>query len=222
MILLVGSSIIKITSLIQGGCFMWFRNKENDLENHLVDMYAAMKSSVMGLSKGEGQKMAREMLMLAKDKVKQYGFDKLPPNFGDYILQKEKEDSKFMNMNIKREDGVQDADIKWFWNMHPVERCMMEVDDENSRLAAFTHYSEAGMIPENAAKEMRKFHPMFGDPKDTQHAQGDDRPLPVELKDRINRWLEKNMSNPQAFKDRLSRYSTMNSFIRAEIKAGNI
>lgn len=201
---------------------MWFRNKESDLENQLVDMYGTMKSSVMGLSKGEAQKIARQMLLQAKEKVKQYGFDKLPLNFGDHILQKEKEDPKFMNMNVKRKDGVQDADIKWFWNMHPLERCMLEVDDEATRLTTYMHHSESGMSSENAAKEVRKFHPMFGNPEDTQHTQGDDRPLPVELKDRINRWVEKNMSNAQAFKDRLSHFSTMNSFIRAEIKAGNI
>lgn len=201
---------------------MWFKNKESDLENQLVDMYATMKSSVLGLSKGEGQKMAMQMLISAKAKVKQYGFDKLPQNFGDTILQKEKEDPKFMNMHVKRNDGVQDADIKWFWNMHPLERCMLEIDDETARLTAYMHHSESGMSGENAGKEVRKFHPMFGTPEDTQHTQGDDRPLPVELKDRINKWLEKNTTDPQAFKDRLSRYSTMNSFVRAEIKAGNI
>lgn len=201
---------------------MWFRNKESDLENQLVDMYGTMKSSVLGLSKGEAQKIARQMLLQAKEKLSSIGFDKLPLNFGDHILQKEKEDPKFMNMNVKRKDGVQDADIRWFWNMHPLERCMLEVDDETTRLTTYMHYSELGMSSENAAKEVRKFHPMFGNPEDTQHAQGDDRPLPAELKDRINRWVEKNMSNAQAFKDRLIHFSTMNSFIRAEIKAGNI
>ena len=99
---------------------------------------------------------------------------------------------------------------------------MLEVDDETTRLTTYMHHSELGMSSENAAKEVRKFHPMFGNPEDTQHAQGDDRPLPVELKDRINKWVEKNMSNAQAFKDRLSHFSTMNSFIRAEIKVGDI
>lgn len=201
---------------------MWFKSKESNLENQLVDMYSTMKSSVLGLSKGEGQKIARQMLISAKEKVKQYGFNKLPQNFGNHILQKEKEDPKVMNMNVKRKDGVQDVDIKWFWNMHPLERCMLEIDDETARLAAFTHHSESGMSPENAGKEVRKFFPMFGNPEDTQHTQGDDRPLPVELKDRVNKWQEKNMTNSQAFKDRLSHYSTMNSFVRAEIKAGNI
>ena len=80
---------------------MWFRNQERNLESQLVDIYGTMKSSVMGLSKSEAQKIARQMLLQAKEKVKQYGFDRLPPNFGDHILQKEKEDPKFMNMNVK-------------------------------------------------------------------------------------------------------------------------
>lgn len=46
---------------------MWVRNRESDLENHLVDMYGTMKSSVMGLPKGEAQKIARQMLSQAKE-----------------------------------------------------------------------------------------------------------------------------------------------------------
>lgn len=201
---------------------MWFGNKENDLENQLVDMYATMKSSVLGLSKGEGQKMAKQMLISAKEKVRQYGFDKLPQSFGDIILQKEKEDPKVMNMHVKRKDGVQDADIKWFWNMHPLERCMLEVDDEVTRLTAYTHYSQSGMSDENAGKEVRKFFPIFGNSENTQHTAGDDRPLPVELKNRINKWIQQKTLNAQMFKDQLSCFTTMNAYIRSEIRAGNI
>ena len=37
-----------------------------------------------------------------------------------------------------------------------------------------------------AAAHVRKIHPMYGDPDDTRHTAGDDRPLPYELKDRVN------------------------------------
>lgn len=201
---------------------MWFRNKDSELESQLVSLYATMKSSIMGISKAEAEKIAKDTLMLAKEKVKQYGFDRLPSNFGDFILQKEKGDPKFMKIDVKRKDGVKDADIKWFWNMHPLERCMMEVDDENTRLAAFMHYSQEGMSADDAADKLRKYNPIFGDPEDVKHAQGEDRPLPVELKDRINKWIQKNMPNAQAYKDRLQLHSSMNAFIRSEIKIGNI
>jgi hypothetical protein len=201
---------------------MWFKSKDSELEKHLLEIYADMKASLMGISNKEARQLASKLVMLAKERVKEYGFDRLPSNFGDYILQKEKEDPKFMKMNVKRRDGVRDADIKWFWNMHPLERCMLEVDDENTRLAAFMHHSQQGMSADDAANKLRKFNPIFGDPEDTKHVQGEDRPLPVELKDRINKWVQKNMPNAQAFKDELQRYSTMNTFIRVEIKKGNI
>lgn len=199
---------------------MWFGNRDSNLEKQLVEMYATMKSSLLGISKREAEKMASDMLMVAKQKGKESKQDKLLTNFGNFLLEQEQKDPTCMK--IKRQEGVQDADILWLWNMHPLERCMMEVDDENTRLAAYMQFCQEGMSSEDAANKVRKFHPFYGDPEDTRHTRGEDRLLPPELKDRINKWLQKNISNAQMFKDRLSSYSSMNAFVRAEIRIGNI
>lgn len=99
---------------------------------------------------------------------------------------------------------------------------MMEVDDENARLSAFMQYSQEGMSAADAANKLRKYNPIFGDPEDIKHTQVEDRPLPVELKDRINKWIQKNMPNAQAYKNKSQLHSSMNAFIRSEIKIGNI
>ena len=201
---------------------MWFGSKESELERQLIETYTNMKLSLLDISKSEAEKMTRDMLKTAKQKMKESGQDKLPSDFGSLVLQKEKENPAFMKMNIKRQEGVRDEDILWFWNMYPLERCVLEVDDENTRLATFTNHIEKGMSSEDAVKELRKFHPMLGNPEDTEYTKGDDRPLPPELKDRINKWLEKHMDNPEAFKNKLQQFKTMNAFIRSEIRQGNL
>lgn len=199
---------------------MWFINKDSMLEKQLVEMYATMKSSLLGISKREAEKMASDMLMVAKKRMKESKQDKLPPNFGNFLLEQERKDPTCMM--IKRQEGVQDEDILWLWNMHPLERCMMEVDDENARLAAFMKFCQEGMSSEDAAGKVKKLHPFYGVPEGTKHTNGDDRHLPPELKDRINKWINKHMRNQELFKNKLQQYSTMNAFIRAEIRSGNI
>jgi hypothetical protein len=71
-----------------------------------------------------------------------------------------------------------------------------------------------------AAKKVRKFHPMYGDPDDTMHTKGDDRPLPYELKNRINIYIEKRaQKDPDKYKKEIENSSTFNSLIRREINS---
>jgi hypothetical protein len=54
---------------------------------------------------------------------------------------------------------------------------------------------EDRLSEEEAAKEVKKYFPIFGDPDDTSTSSGDDRPLPCELKDRINIYIQKKGTN---------------------------
>ena len=64
---------------------------------------------------------------------------------------------------------------------------------------------------------------MYGDPDDTMHTKGNDRPLPYELKDRINIYVEKcKKKDPDKLKKDIENSSTFNSLIRNEIKNGNL
>ena len=69
----------------------------------------------------------------------------------------------------------------------------------------------------------RKYHPFFGDTNDSTHVSGDDRLLPEELKDRINKYIEKRMLNdPEEYKKDIENSSTFNALIRKEIREGNL
>ena len=94
--------------------------------------------------------------------------------------------------------------------------------DEFHRMSLFIHEVESGKTEEDADKAVRKYHPIFGDLKDETHGSGDNRPLPLELKDRINIFIEKQgIGNPE-FKKQIDSFTTFNALIRKEIRNGNI
>ncbi|MBL7131178.1 MAG: hypothetical protein ISS45_07240 [Candidatus Omnitrophica bacterium] len=74
-----------------------------------------------------------------------------------------------------------------------------------------------------AISKIKKAHPNFGDPDDTTHDAGDDRPLPFELKNRINIYIQKRfLSDPAEFKREIEQSLTFNALIRKEIRAGRL
>lgn len=76
---------------------------------------------------------------------------------------------------------------------------------------------------EEAAVKVRKSYPMYGDPEDTSNTSGEDRPLPYELKNRVNNYIEKKaLSDPEGMKTQLEQSSSFNALARDEIRKGNI
>ncbi len=147
----------------------------------------------------------------------------------------------------KRKDGVRDEDIREYWNLSTVERLMMDESDNfirgghyvNRVLELFGSTSRAGTpevfevfraakesaIGGEAVKSVWRHFPQytFGDPsirpeKPTWLTPAD-FPLPVELKNRINKWIAKEGAHVS---ERMEKYSTMNALIREEIRKGNL
>lgn len=108
--------------------------------------------------------------------------------------------------------------------MHDLERRMMLAVDNISRLALFKKLRQENGFDEKASAErVRKSFPIFGDPDDTIHTTGDDRPLPYELKNRVNIYVERRSLTDQVkFKREIEESSTVNVLIRKEIKNGNL
>ncbi|MBX4206600.1 hypothetical protein KW784_02335, partial [Candidatus Parcubacteria bacterium] len=79
-----------------------------------------------------------------------------------------------------------------------------------------------GKSIEESLDAVAKHHPVFGNPEDISHGQGDDRPLPEELKDRINIYVEKQGLGNSEFKKKIDSTSTFNALVRQEIRNGNI
>jgi len=206
-------------------------SKYTDSEKKLFELYFKTMSN-LGLSSTEIKKMVETMLDQAIAESQKEGTYYLPNNFGDIILENAESDNLTINkiaenlkqkISKKKVEGVKDKDIKWFWNLSDVERRMMLKQDDISKTALFIEQRENGKTADMAAAKVRKFHAMFGDIDDTSVTTGDDRPLPHELKDRINIYIIKQTNeNLEKYKSNIESATTFNSLIRKEIKAGNL
>lgn len=210
-----------------GGIFSkLFRRSLSPIEKSLEEHFVPMFEEMMGMPSVQAKQTFRDLFADAKQLSKAQGTLDLPTNFGDVLLEDETSDDEVKAMlSKKREEGVTNEDIKWWWNRHDLERAMMVKVDEFNKLALYIELTEEdGQPSKRAAHWMRKQHPYFGDPDDTTHTTGEDRPLPFELKDRINRYVEdRAQRDPKEFKTDIDiRSSTFNALVRREIKNGNL
>ncbi|MFA6428697.1 MAG: hypothetical protein WCW02_04140 [Candidatus Buchananbacteria bacterium] len=187
---------------------------ERQLEKHYIEMFI----NTVGLPPTEATKTVKDIIAKAKQIIKQTGEDKFPADIAERIISDPKMGPAY-ERRIK--EGVRDEDIRWWWNLQPLERHVMLQVDELHRMALFIEKMKEGKSAEEAAAIGRKYHPMFGDTNDTTHTSGDDRPLPEELKDRINIYIEKR-GKTEEFKQDIEKSTTLNALIRKEIKAGNL
>jgi len=106
--------------------------------------------------------------------------------------------------------------------MHDLEKRMMVEVDKWSGFALFSKLRENGLNEEEAGKRVKKSRPIFGDPDDA-HVTGEDRPLPHELRNRINIYVEKrSQADPEKLKKEIAESSSFNALIRKEIRKGNV
>jgi hypothetical protein len=192
---------------------------EKQIEKLYVQMYR-----MRGFSLWEARNTVRTMLEQAKKDAKKEGTESLPQNFGDILLEREATDEKIKSMLAKlRKDGVTDKDIKLWWNMQDLERRMIQQEDFMSRFALFLKLRKDGLDPEEAAKRVAKRFPIFGDPDDTTLGNGENRPLPYELKDRINVYIQKRGEiDPEEFKKAIEYSTSVNSLLRKATRRGKI
>lgn len=199
-------------------------SSQSDYERQLEDTHAQMFQSMMGIAASEARRTARDMIRDAKEELKRSGTADTPQDYGDQLLQRESTDPSVKEQFAgKRQEGVTDSDIRWWWNLPAIERVLIEKVDGLERYAICLKGSGEGHTPEQAAAALRKQHPMYGDPADTSEATGDDRPLPYELKDRVDAYIRKRFQNdPVTHKKDLAHSSTFNALIRKGIRSGQI
>lgn len=140
------------------------------------------------------------------------------------LLAREREDNEFAQIQRKiRREGVTDDDIRWFWNRHDIERRVMDEYRNFCGFVLFRKFREEGLDAASAVRAMRTFYPFFGDPEDTSHAEGEDRPLPYELVGRTDSYiLRRQLENEAAFTQELQKASSCNAFLRKEIAQGRL
>ncbi|TET09710.1 MAG: hypothetical protein E3J83_01755 [Candidatus Atribacteria bacterium] len=169
----------------------------------------------------QAKKLVTDFLKDSIREAKQDGTFNLPLNYGNILLKEEKEGSK--SLKPEREEGVTDKDILWYYNIHEVERRMLDKIDIFFRLALYEEYISNGLSKNEAVKKLFKFRPKWGNPRDTKHTSGYDRPLPPSLMDRVNRYIiKRSETDIGKFKLDCEQSSSLNALIRKEIKRENI
>lgn len=79
---------------------------------------------------------------------------------------------------------------------------------------------ETGDDDAAAAQTVFKSHPRYGDPQDTTDASGEDRPLPIVLKDRVNRYAISRAGDLAVFKRELQASTSFNAHVRGKLGIG--
>ena len=170
-------------------------------EQQLQELYVPMLQAMWGIPEREAKKTFSEVLERAKSKL----------------------DKKLMLEKRRVEGIIKNDDIRWWWNMSDLERQFMLEFDEVIIFAMFTKHRESGLNADVANQKVRKSFPFYGEPDDKRYANGNDRPLPCELKNRVNNYI-RNLTNADGslFQAELETYSSCNAMIRKEIIRGNL
>ncbi|VVB94707.1 Uncharacterised protein [uncultured archaeon] len=208
----------------------------------VIGMPHLPNDSMEGISSAEAKKMTEDMLDKAIEESKKGGTYYIPQNLGDIILGDAGSDNQTIKKiaesirqklpEIKKE-GVMEEDVRWWWNLNDIERRLILKQENIVKMGLFiselekSNESSKEKAGAKAAEKVRKFHPIYdpiyGEPDDTNHTTDDDKPLPCELKNRINIYIEKRArDNSEKYKNEIEESSTFNALIRKEIKAGNL
>jgi hypothetical protein len=206
------------------GIFSKLFGSSSDIEKQLEALYVPMFQMMMGMTLTQAKSTFHDLYKQAENEAKNEDSINLPMNLGDILLEKESIDEGIKSMLAKRrKEGVRDEDIRWWMNRHELERKMMTKVDELTGVALLIKLKKDGCSKDEIAMRIKKSRPIYGDPDDTSTSTGDDRPLPFELKDRINIYLEKrSRSDPDSYKKEIENSTSFNALIRKEIKNGKV
>ena len=94
-----------------------------ETEQRLEPQYVSFFRETMDMPEEVARDLFKAFVKEQKEAAQREGTDRLPDSFGDLLLDREKTDEKVQTAFApKRADGVADADIAFWWNMHDLER----------------------------------------------------------------------------------------------------
>jgi len=198
-------------------------SSEKDIEKRLEEQYTEILAEMMGMPEKEARETAQEMLAQAIKETKEEGTYDQPVGIGKRLLEKIKQNEAsgdaMQYYATSKNEGMTDEDFIWWWDLHDLERKMMMKADAMNKMAAFTQHLMGGGEQKERTNIMHKFHPLYGNPEDTAQTQDDNRPLPVELSGRINRYRERRAEeDSENYQRDLEASSSFNALIRQAIR----
>lgn len=205
----------------------------NDINNQLLESQADFLEKHVGFDAVGARKTAEEMLAAVIEECKKDGTYYLYKNLGSAILDNlpiADEYSRMIANSLKetlpwkRETGVTNEDIRWWLDMHEIERRMMSKTSDIAQIMLFQELTERkGMTSKDAMHEVRKYHPQYSHNEENEFMKGEDRPLPPELRDRVNKYILRRASlDYRQYESDLAESSSFNALVRKEIKNKNL
>ena len=201
------------------GLFGGGRSQE---EKQLLNTYSRVLAST-GLSRREAREQVKQAIEDCKQAAREEGTDEAPEDLGDRILERAEEGDEQASRIVERarKEGATDDDIRQWWNMSDLRRRMIcWAEDACVRMPMYVTATRHGLSEEEAGEKVRQYFPVYGDPDDTEMGTGDDRPLPHELRDRVERYRREHRDEDR--RSKLEGYSSYNALVRDEIRSGNL
>ena len=194
-----------------------------DIERELEVQYVPALH-MMGLSPSEARRAFWHIMNEIREDSLKTETSTLPRDFGDWLLERENNDERVKAMLAKRRvEGVTDEDIRWWWNMHHLERAVMSRVDDLHRSLLLMQFTEEWISREEGVRKLTKYAPLFGEPDETLGDRSDDGPLPYELKERVRRYVQKrSIFDPEAFVKDMEESPSFNALVRKQVQRGNL
>jgi hypothetical protein len=197
----------------------------SETEKRLEPEYVSFFRETMSMPEEVARDLFKAFVKEQKEAAHREGTDRFPESFGDILLERERTDEKVRNaFASKRAEGVTDEEIVFWWNMHDLERRLICKVDEMNRILMFNKLVQESGIPEpEAARIVARRFPVYGDPEHLVLDTYDDRPLPFELKWRVNRYIsERTKNDPESFQKEVETATSLNALLRREIRQGRL
>lgn len=200
-----------------------FRGRQSAIERELHEMYVQMLCMVAGYSPADAEQAVSEAIAMCKQQGAAEGTADLPEDFGDRMIDAARmgEPKSQRIVEKARREGATDDDIKEWWNLPDLSRRMVLWSENIFRYSVFLHAkNDDGLSADDAPARVHKTFPIYGDPQDTSKLSGDNRPLPHELRGRIDSY--KQVHDAEYIADQVKNFSSYNAFVRHAIQNGLI
>jgi hypothetical protein len=191
-----------------------------EIEKELKEDYIA-EFIEFGFEPREAKKAVK---MLLKKAWKEYSKLQAPEMSGDKILEMEKTDEEVKTILAKkRNQGVRDDDLRWWWNMHDLEREMIELSGLFLRNASYRRLIRLGKTEDKAMDRVRKNFVCFSHSARLPSVDNEEPIVPIELTKRIDEYLERrDTDDPEQYRKDLEEMGTLTALVRKEIANGKL
>lgn len=196
-----------------------------ETEKRLEPEYISFFHQSMNMPEEVAREIFKSFAQEQKEAAQREGTDRLPHSFGEILLERELSDEKVRAAFApKRAEGVTDEDIAFWWNMPDLERRLICKVDEMNRILLFEKLVHgSGVAEREAARMVAKRFPIFGDPSHLVLESEDDRPLPYELKWRVNRYMtERTQADAEKFQGEVEASTSLNALLRKALMEGKL